>query len=95
MERHIHSMTGGQTRRVCERALALTRTWLRGQGVTKGQYGQAGAFADLNRDCYVGVVKVSYEDVEGRPVEGRLVWTLDHTFTVIAAPEVEVVVGGG
>ena len=91
MPPRIHSMTSGQTNRVCENVLKLTRAWLLDQDASDGQYGGAAAFADLGRDCYVGIVKFTYAPAVGQPVEGELVWQLNHAFEPLGQPEVRLV----
>ena len=88
MPRHIHSMTTEQTRRVCAAVLALTRDWLLGQGAADGRYGGAAAFADFNRDCYVGIVKVEYSVAGGEAHDGEIEWRLDHRFEPVGEPDV-------
>ncbi len=88
MKRHINSMTTAQTARVCEAVLALTREWLVERGATDGRYGSAGAMADFNRDCYVGVVTVSYPAGDDEVNYGKVVWRLDHLFAALGEPEV-------
>lgn len=89
--RRIHSMTTAQTRRVCEKALALTRDWLVSQHASEGRYGGAAAFADLALDCYVGIVEFGYARADGQSVNGELVWRLDDAFEPVGQPEVRFV----
>ncbi|MBF6600352.1 MAG: hypothetical protein IVW36_07575 [Dehalococcoidia bacterium] len=93
MVRRIHGMTTGQTNRVCEKVLALTREWLLEHAATDDLLVGAAAMADLNRDCYVGLAECSYTSADGQSVSQQLVWRLDHTFAAIGEPEVRPTLG--
>ena len=89
MKRRIQSMTQGQTRRVCDVVLPLTRAWLLARGARDGRYGGCGAFADLERQVYVGIVQVEFT-ADGLPVKADLLWRLDADFGVVGEPELRV-----
>lgn len=73
----IHSMTIAQTNRVRERVLTLAQQWMLEQNAFTGRFGGAAAFADLDRDRYVGIVNFTYSTADGQTVSGELSWWLD------------------
>ena len=80
-------MTWRQTELVCERVLALTREWLLARGATQGRYGGAAAYADLEADCYVGLVNVFFRAPEHNDEQrGRVEWRLDAAFEPLGEP---------
>lgn len=93
--RHIHSMGSAQSERVRAAILPASRDWARTRSYVVGSITLGGAIADLNRDCYIGVVDVVLFHRGSHRYDGTLTWDVDHTFKVATMPAIELAGAGG
>lgn len=87
--RRIHSMKSGQTNRVRAVILPSSRAWAKANSYAVGSITFAGAIADLNRDCYIGLARVVLFHQGSCRFDGTLRWDVDPAFVVAAEPVVE------